>query len=135
MTTMALLLGLALGSPQDSPECRNPPSRSSDSYWAYIEACGCARVDPPSRASLDYDRFLKACSQWRRQNPQVNVIDPGTPVAPECKNPPSSASSSYWDFIEACGCANLEPPSKASSDYDRFLKACSRWRQRTPRST
>ena len=81
MQTIALLVGLALGSPADAPECRNPPSRVSDSYWDYVEACGCAKFDPPSKASQDYDRFLKACSQWRQRNLQLNVIIPNTPPA------------------------------------------------------
>lgn len=146
MHTMALLIGLALGSPADAPECRNPPSRASDSYWTFIEACGCVNLDAPSRTSPDYERFLKACSEWRQRNPQIDVIAPETPpgdssgsthptnpqIPPECRNPPSRASDSYWAFIEACGCANLDAPSRASPDYERFLKACSEWRQRNP---
>lgn len=53
-----------------------------------------------------------------------------TPVPRECVAPPSRAESGYWNYIEACGCAQLEPPSRASSDYDRYLKACSAWRER-----
>ena len=146
MHTIVLVMGLTLGAPADAPECRNPPGRTLESYWAFVEACGCANLEPPSRASLDHERFLKACSEWRQRNPQVNVIVPDTPPArsagstqqtspsdpPECRNPPARTSDSYWSFIEACGCASLEPPSKASRDHDRFLKACSRWRQRHP---
>jgi len=140
-----LLVGLALGSPADAPECRNPPSRASDSYWAYVDACGCAKLDPPSKTSPDYERFLKACGQWRQRNPQISVIVPGTPAsssrstdqksgaeAPECRNPPSRVSDSYWAYIDACGCAKLDPPSQPSQDYERFLKACSQWRQQNP---
>jgi hypothetical protein len=130
MNAIALLLGLALGGASDSPECRNPPSRSSDAYWSFIEACGCAKVDPVPRASLDYDRFMKACSQWRERNTQI--VAPRSSRSPECRNPPSSASASFWDFIDACGCASLEPPSRASGDYDRYMKACSDWRERNP---
>jgi hypothetical protein len=146
MRTIALLMGLAFGTQADAPECRNPPSRASDSYWAFIEACGCANLDPPSRTSRDYERFLKACSQWRQRNPHINVIIPDTPTAnstrptdqtgpadpTECRNSPARTSDSYWAFIEACGCASLDPPSKTSQDYERFLKACSQWRQRNP---
>ena len=146
MHTMVLLMGLALGSPADAPECRNPPQRASESYWTFIEACGCANLDAPSRTSPDHERFLKACSRWRQRNPQINVIVPDTPPAdsagstdhtntgipPECRTPPSRASDSYWTFIEACGCANLDAPSRTSPDYERFLKACSEWRQRNP---
>jgi len=138
------LMTLALGTPADSPECRNTPSRVSDSYWAFVDACGCANLDPPSTASPDYARFLTACSRWRERNPQINVIVTDTRTAdstlstdqtraadpPECRNSPSRASGSYWTFIEACGCANLDPPSKTSPIHGRFLKACSQWRER-----
>lgn len=146
MQTLFLLVGVVLASLADSPECRNAPSRTSDAYWDYVDACGCANLEAPSRASQDYDRFLKACSRWRERNPQVNVIVSNPPLAgstpsaagtspadsAECRNTPSRASDSYWDYIEACGCAKLEAPSSASQDYDRFLKACSRWRERNP---
>src|SRR5262245_17363125 len=49
-----------------------------------------------------------------------------------CGRPPSVASSSYWDYIEACGCAQTLPPSRASLDYDRYLKACAKWRRENP---
>lgn len=145
MTLLALLLGLGLAGQAESARCRNPPSRASDSYWGYIGACGCARLEAPSRASSDYDRFLKACSEWRERNPQLTVTlpdptagDPVTPASPlprECQSPPSRVSDSYWSFIDACGCASLTVPSRATSDYDRFVKACSNWRQRNPSST
>jgi hypothetical protein len=142
-----LILSLVLGAGLLEPaECRDPPSRASDGYWDYIDACGCASLDPPSKASADYDRFLKACSRWRERNPKTTVVvsktpgtDPVPPAAetarpsPECRNPPSRASSSYWDYIEACGCESVDPPSKASDDYSRYLKACSEWRERNPK--
>jgi hypothetical protein len=141
----AMLLGLGLAGPTESSYCRNPPSRASESYWDYIGACGCARLEAPSRASSDHDRFVKACSEWRERNPQLTVALPdptaGDPVAPasppprECQSPPSRVSDSYWTFIDACGCAALTAPSRASSDHDRFVKACSDWRQRNPSST
>jgi hypothetical protein len=63
----------AVSSPS-TPGCGDPPSRASDFYWGYLEACGCARLEAPSRASQDYERFMKACAAWRRQTPQVQVI-------------------------------------------------------------
>src|SRR5262245_10624595 len=145
MHALALLTSLALGASAVAPECRNAPSRTSDAYWAFVEACGCARLEAPSRASQDYPRFRKACSQWRERNLQTGVVLLPTPAAgltaadrtsvlqpPECKNPPSRTSDTYWTFIEACGCASLEPPSSASRDYGRYLKACSQWRERNP---
>jgi hypothetical protein len=146
MHTIALLVGLALGA--DAPECSNPPSRASDAYWPFIEACGCDALEPPSAASEDHARFLSACSDWRQRNPHTTVIvaeptpsSPPDPIvttsrtdSPECRNPPSRTSSSYWSYLEACGCANVDPPSRASADYDRFLKTCSGWRERNPRT-
>jgi hypothetical protein len=142
---LALLLGLGLAGQAESTFCRNPPSRAADSYWDYIGACGCARLETPSRASSDYDRFLKACGDWRERNPGRTVAlpdptagDPVTPASPparECQTPPSRVSDSYWTFIGACGCASLTAPSRASAEYDRFVKACSDWRQRNPTST
>jgi hypothetical protein len=145
MLSLALLAVVALGS-GDAPECRNPPSRVSDSYWDFIDACGCESLVAPSRASADYDRFLKACARWRERNTATKVVVsksagaeavPATSAAStqpaECKNPPSRASSSYWDFIDACGCEGVDPPSTASSDSKRFLKACSDWRERNPK--
>ena len=143
----ALLMSLALAAGADAPECRNPPSRSSDAYWSFIEACGCERLEAPSAASEDHERYLSACSAWRQRNPPTDVVvTEATPVSSgqaagevkreepsECRNPPSRASSAYWSFIDACGCANLEAPSRASADHDRYLKACSDWRQRNPR--
>ena len=38
MHTIVLVMGLALGAPADAPECRNPPGRTSESYWAFVEA-------------------------------------------------------------------------------------------------
>lgn len=81
MRVLALLvLTVALADPATSQECANPPSRASDAYWSYIDACGCAAVDAPSRASLDYDRYVRACSDWRQRNPQVNVIMSPSPT-------------------------------------------------------
>lgn len=148
MHTLALVTTLVLGASADAPECRNPPSRTSDSYWSFIESCGCDSVEAPSAASEDHDRFLAACSAWRQRNPQTDVVVVETPsshsVEPvtrssraepaECRNPPSRTSSSYWSFIDACGCANLDAPSPASADHDRYLKACSTWRERNPRT-
>jgi hypothetical protein len=145
MHLTALLLGLALAGPADAPECRNPPARTSDAYWPFIEACGCASLEAPSRASSDYDRYLKACSGWRERNPSLTIVvpqpSPSSSPAPaaepsvpsECRNPPSRVSDAYWSFIDACGCAQLDPLSSASPDHDRFLTACSGWRARHPR--
>ena len=110
-----------------------PPSRTSDQYWTWLEACGCEKADAPSRASSDYDRYLKVCSAWRERNQGLGVRPaPGTALK-ECeRTPPSRSSSPYWPFLNACGCDNAEPPSRASSDYDRYLKACSEWRERNP---
>jgi hypothetical protein len=79
-------------SPADPRECEDPPPRMSDSYWSYIEACGCGKLDPPSRASLDYDRFMKACSQWRERNPRLKVIapDPNARSRPTPTPPPKA---------------------------------------------
>jgi hypothetical protein len=132
------LMALALVSPPGARECESPPPRTSDFYWDFIDACGCAKLDPPSRASSDYERYMKACGQWRERNPPGVVVDPNaraadsSQTAPECGNPPSRTSDFYWGYIDACGCANLDPPSSASSDYARFLKACGQWRQNTP---
>jgi len=146
MYTLILLLGLTAGSATDAAECRNPPSRASDNYWDFIDACGCENLDAPSKASQDHGRFLKACSQWRERNTRLNVVvsDPPRAASPtsaetspadaaECRNPPSRVSAGYWDYIDACGCANLDPPSRASEDHGRFLKACSEWRERNPK--
>lgn len=133
MHAWAVLVGWFLGSASGAQECGNAPPPAAASTWTYIEACGCANLDVPPKASQDHERFLKACGQWRERNPHGSVTASGdTPVPLECKNPPSRASDSYWDYIEACGCSRLEPPSRASSDYDRFLKACGRWRERNP---
>lgn len=130
MSAITLLLGLAFGT--GAAECQNPPPRDTDSYWTYVDSCGCAQLDPPARASADYDRFLTACSQWRERNPLAGAVGVGAARGPECRNPPSRASDSFWSYLEACGCADVDPPSRASADYDRFLKACGRWRERNP---
>ena len=136
MQSAALLLGLVLGGPSAAPECGNAPSRTSEFYWDYIEACGCQNLEAPSSASSDYERFLNACSRWRQRNPEVGVVGTkGTPAdarRPECGNPPSRTSESYWLYLETCGCSKLDPPSRASSDYERFMKACGQWRQQNP---
>ncbi len=141
---VAMMLGLGLAGQAESSFCRNPPPRAADTYWDYIAACGCARLEAPSRASSDHERFLKACSDWRERNPQstVSLPDPtaGDPVTPslpprECQNPPSRVSDVYWTFIDTCGCASLTVPSRAAAEYDRFVKACSDWRRRNPSST
>jgi hypothetical protein len=137
--TLALVL-VAAGA--DGPrECANAPSRISDAYWDYVEACGCANLEAPSRASNDYERFMKACSRWRERNPEIKIVTPvvapeptpvATPVSRECANPPSRISDAYWDYVDACGCSSLDPPPSASNDYKRYVKACSDWRQRNP---
>ena len=136
---MAAILGLAM----QAPECVNPPSRASDSYWTYIEACGCSRLDAPSGASSDHDRFLAACSAWRQRNPEITVTVPGGPVPSpspsptppprECGIPPSRASDAFWSYLAACGCGQVQAPSAASPDHERFLKACGMWRESNPR--
>jgi hypothetical protein len=118
-------------------ECGSPPSRASDSYWEYLEVCGCANVDPPSRASDDWQRFMTACSKWRERNSQLTVVvaEPhatATPVPAECASPPPRASDSYWDYIDTCGCAAVDGPPRGSQDYKRFQKACARWRESHP---
>jgi len=70
------------GTTSSPAECRNPPSRASDSFWSYLEACGCAGVDTPARASSNYERFLKACGQWRERNPRVEVAAPSPAPTP-----------------------------------------------------
>lgn len=50
----------------------------------------------------------------------------------QCANPPSRASDAYWDYVDSCGCANLDPVSRASQDWDRFSRACRQWRERNP---
>ena len=134
---IASVLVFVLASAGGPRECVNAPSRVSDTYWDYIEACGCSNVEGPSRASADYERFLKACSRWRERNQAVKGAKPApssteTPVGKECMNPPSRVSAVYWDYLDACGCAGVEPPPGASDDYKRFLNACSQWRQKNP---
>ncbi len=139
-------------------ECAaDPPSRVSDAYWGYLEACGCARTAPVPRASNDYDRYLKTCSAWRARNPQLTVVvkdvapAPNTGGAPspattsvvsstaaaECRSgdAPLRTSTAFWGFIESCGCERTSAVPRASLDYDRYLKACSDWRQRNPSTT
>src|SRR5687767_11412731 len=50
-----------------------------------------------------------------------------SPVPAECASPPGVASSSYWLYVESCGCASLEAPPAASEDHGRFLRACAEW--------
>src|SRR5262249_48703659 len=38
----------------------------------------------------------------------------GQAEIPGCGDPPPRASSAYWDYIAACGCAKADPPSRAS---------------------
>jgi hypothetical protein len=103
-----------------------------------VESCGCASLEAPPTASEDYQRFLKACAGWRQRTAAVSVVvseAPAavpSPAAPGCGDPPSRASSYYWGYIDACGCARLDAPSRASPDYERFMKACAAWRQQTP---
>jgi hypothetical protein len=74
-------------------ECQNPPSRVSDVYWTFIDACGCASLTPPSRASSDHDRFLKACSDWRQRNPSSTVSVAGPSPSPRPSPRPSPSPS------------------------------------------
>jgi hypothetical protein len=116
-------------------ECANPPSRASDAFWTYVEACGCARIEPLSQASPDHDRLLAACARWSARNPQVIVASPTpspTALGQGCGAPPSRASDAYWAYVDRCGCGQLVAPSAASSDYERFMKACGGWRERNP---
>lgn len=73
---------MTLAGATHAAECRNPPSRASDGYWDYIDACGCASLDPPPKASDDYKRFLKTCSDWRERNPRVEVVAPKAETKP-----------------------------------------------------
>src|SRR5262245_57120485 len=133
-TAVAVLIaGLSFASRSGAHECASgPPSRTSDQYWSFLEACGCSKADAPSRASADYDRYLKVCSAWRERNQGQNVRSPGTTLK-ECeKTPPSRTSGQYWPFLEACGCEKADAPSRTTSDYDRYLKVCSEWRERNP---
>ena len=91
MYVALFLLGLVGGSASEG--CGSPPSRASDSYWNYIEACGCDQVDAPSRASADYDRYLKACAQWRERNQVKVVVSPSPTTAPTPAASPSPAPS------------------------------------------
>ena len=128
-------------------ECAaQPPSRTSQFFWGYLEACGCEKVAPLSTASPDYARFQKVCSQWRERNPQptVVVVTPG-PVAspttvvitppratPECSVVPSRVSDNFWSYLDACGCDKVARVPETSEDHGRFLKVCSAWRTRNP---
>jgi hypothetical protein len=128
-----------------------PPSRTSQFFWDYLEACGCEKAAPISTASPDYARFQKVCSRWRERHPQpvVVVVTPAVsspaPVAspptvvvtppratPECSSVPARVSDTFWSYIDACGCDRLSPVPEASPDHARFLKACSAWRARNP---
>jgi len=43
----------------------------------------------------------------------------------DCRqSPPSRASSEYWDYLEICGCTNVEPLSRASIDYEKWSSVC-----------
>ena len=138
---MQILLALVfMVAGADGPsECANPPSRVLDSYWDYIEACGCSKLEAPSRASSAHGRYMKACSAWRERNPAARFSSPEpepspspSPAARECTNPPSRIASDYWDHLESCGCAGVEAPPRASDDFQRFRKTCSDWREDNP---
>jgi hypothetical protein len=133
--TAVFILSCSFVCSTSAQECAGgPPSRTSDQYWSWLDACGCEKADAPSRASSDYDRYLKVCSAWRERN-QGRVIASPSLNLKECeKTPPSRSSSSYWTFLEACGCEKADAPSRTSSDYDRYLKVCSAWRERNPTS-
>jgi hypothetical protein len=62
----------------------------------------------------------------------VGLVLAGQAEIPGCGDPPSRASSAYWDHIAACGCAKTAPPPRASNDYDRYLQACAQWRRENP---
>jgi hypothetical protein len=65
----------------------------------------------------------------------LSLAAPVAPAADACtQDPPSRASSEYWEYVEDCGCERVDPPSRASLDYRRFQRACSRWRERNPRT-
>lgn len=159
LLVVAVSLGAGTAVAQDC--AGDPPSRVSDAYWAYLEACGCAKTSPVPRASNEYERYTKTCAAWRTRNPQLTVVlqagaspspgsvpspspgpgtvttaAPSTPSA-ECRtgDVPSRTSSAFWTHIEACGCERTAAVPRASSDYDRYLKACSEWRQRNPGTT
>lgn len=132
-------------------ECTvQPPSRTSQFYWSYLEACGCEKAAPVSTVSPDYPRFQKVCSQWRERNPQpvVVVVAPAStpPIAaspvtivvttpratPECGQAPARVSDQFWSYIDTCGCDKLSRVPEASPDHGRFLEACAAWRARNP---
>jgi hypothetical protein len=62
----------------------------------------------------------------------LGLVLAGQTEIPGCGDPPSLASSAYWDHIAACGCAKTYPPSRASNDYDRYIQACAQWRRENP---
>ena len=64
--------------PEARPECAaEPPSRVSDAYWGYVDACGCAKLEAVPEASPDHGRFQKACASWRERNPgPLEIVTP-----------------------------------------------------------
>jgi hypothetical protein len=59
--------------------CANAPSRVSDAFWTFIDACGCNDVSAVSLASPDHARFQRACASWRERNPPPAVVVSPTP--------------------------------------------------------
>jgi hypothetical protein len=47
--------------------------------------------------------------------------------------PPPSLSSTYWDYLQVCGCAGAAAPSSVSLDFDRWLEVCGPWLQEAER--
>ena len=148
---LAVAFALTTGTAAAQECTAQPPSRTSQFYWSYLEACGCEKVAPVSTVSPDHARFQKVCSQWRERHPQPVVVvvapanttpataaSPSTIVVtppratPECGQAPSRVSDQYWTYIDTCGCDKLSRVPEASPDHARFLKACSAWRARNP---
>jgi hypothetical protein len=52
----------------------------------------------------------------------------------DCRSgPPPSLSSTYWDYLETCGCAGASAPSSVSLDFDRWLEVCAPWMREAER--
>jgi hypothetical protein len=138
-----VVLGLGAARSWAGGECDQRPSRASDAYWKYLERCGCNDVPAVSSASADYDKWTAACQKWRLDHPQPAatpapspspVASPAASVkrrrSPDCASAPSRSSSSYWSYLERCGCEDAEPVSGASPDYDRWAAACDEWKKK-----
>jgi len=81
--------------PSPPRNCGIPPSRASDAYWTFIEACGCGILYAPSRASLDYDRFMKACDDFaeRQMRRMMGLPGPSPAASPQPSPSPSPSAS------------------------------------------